>query len=243
MPGANRTSPRRGNPQNARRPKFCPAYQARQPWCIMRARRSQPWRAALRNQVGQRVLHDILCEALPPAERESVPALYRLGWLLAEYGRNGRKDEKAALETLRRALGKAPDDPDSNTETGVILMREGDAAQARPYFERALHADPTQTAAARGMATIFTQQKLPEAARARQVAEALEKREAAMRETRGRYLAHPEDTGNVLKLAELEARNGNRNDAFDLITHTLQADPNNAAALNLLHRLTSTIQK
>jgi tetratricopeptide (TPR) repeat protein len=182
-----------------------------------------------------------LLEGLPASERQSARALYTQGWLLAEYGRNGHKDEKAALELLQQALAKSPADADANTEAGNILLRQGDLNQARTYFEKALHSDTTQAVAARGMATIFARQNLAEAARAKQIADTLEKRETDLREARGRFLTRPDDTKNALRLAELEAHSGNRPDALVLITRTLQTDPNNANALSLLHRLTTRL--
>ena len=184
-----------------------------------------------------------LIEGLPTQARESVPALYRLGWLLAEYGRDGKKDPKAALEVLNQALAKAPNDADSNAWVGTLLLEQGKLQEARTHFALALQADNSNVKAAQGMAEIFARQKLPNAARAKQVAEGIAKQEIDLRQARGRYLTHPEDTDNTLKLVTLEARTGNRVDALTLIKHTLQSDPNNDAALKLLHSMTTSLQK
>lgn len=184
-----------------------------------------------------------LLEGLPESARQSPPALYRLAWLLAEYGRNGQKDDPAALKALEQALAKAPDDPDSNALAGTIWLRAGDLEQAGSHFNRALQGDPNNARAARGMATVMTRQKHHQAAKGRMIAETLEKREAALQQARGRYLSQPEDSHTLLTLAELEAQTGNRLDALDLIKQALQKDPNDAAALELLHRLTRSLGK
>ncbi len=184
-----------------------------------------------------------LLETMPESERGSPHAQYRLGWLLAEYGRNGHKDEKSALEALYRARATDPANAESNAEAGKILLRQGDTKRARAHFENALHSEATNAVAARGMASIFASQHLPEATRARQIAETLEKRETTLRDARRKYLMEPADTANALRLAELEARTGNRLDALDLITGVLKADPNNGTALALLHRLTTSLEK
>lgn len=183
-----------------------------------------------------------LLESLPEAVRNSPPALYRQGWLLAEYGRNGQKDDRTALEALNQALAKAPEDPDTNALVGTIQLRAGNIEQARASFVRALQSDNGNVRAARGMATILMRQKNPQATRGQQVAALLEARETGLQKARGRYLAQPQDIPNTLKLAELEAQNGNRNDALALIKTALQQDPNNAATLALLHRLTKSVK-
>src|SRR5205085_6782239 len=134
-------------------------------------------------------------------------------WLLAEYGRYGRRDDRAALELLDRVLKASPEDGPANLEKGRILLRAGKARAALPCLQRAASAMEPNTELLSATAEAQTRLKNPAAARMTQSAQAFKKLVDELNAARQRYLADPDKRDNLIELARLEAETGNTQDA------------------------------
>jgi tetratricopeptide (TPR) repeat protein/mono/diheme cytochrome c family protein len=74
-------------------------------------------------------------------------------------------DQRAALQEslVRHRLGKYPEDFGANYNMGDLLLSQGDASGAIPYFQVAAKADPSSALAATELGVaLFTTSKLPE---------------------------------------------------------------------------------
>jgi tetratricopeptide (TPR) repeat protein len=176
-----------------------------------------------------------LVEPVPAQPHLPVQANYMLGWLLSEYGKGGRRDDITALSYLDKALALDPNHGPSNLAKGKVLLRQGQYAQAQACLERALQNGSDTEEAFRALAEDYTRLQNPHAGDAQRAADAVRASTASLQQARRRYLTNPEDAANILALARLEGNHGNTTEALDLIKQALQKDPNNAAALSLLH--------
>ena len=73
----------------------------------------------------------------PPDRLAAVTAYRGLAWIYAD-----REKYPQALQTLDQAAAIDPVDADTDGEKGMILARAGDAANAAPFLEKALAAEP-----------------------------------------------------------------------------------------------------
>lgn len=73
----------------------------------------------------------------PPDRLDAVTAYRGLAWIYAD-----RAQYPQALQTLDQATAIDPVDADTDGEKGLILARAGDGANAAPFLERALIAEP-----------------------------------------------------------------------------------------------------
>jgi tetratricopeptide (TPR) repeat protein len=176
-----------------------------------------------------------LVEPVPAQPNLPVQANYMMGWLLSEYGRGGKRDAKTALAYLDKALALDPNHAPSELAKGKILLRQGRYAQAQAFLEHAIQNGSNTEEAFRALADDYTRLQNPHAGDAQRAADAVRAATTRLQQARRRYLANPDDTANTLALARLEGNNGNTTEALDLIKQVLQKDPNNAAALSLLH--------
>ena len=176
-----------------------------------------------------------LTEAQLKSAASSPQANYLMGWLLGEYG--GSSAGEKALAYLEIALKQDPNNLPSAAEKGILLARLRRDAEAQKSLEYAVqHGAPfAETLAA--LAQVRMRLHRPDAARLAQAAAELQRLVQALQAARTHYLKSPSDTSNALALAALEAQFGNRPDAVDLVQQALRANPDDPAALRLLHAL------
>ena len=91
-------------------------------------------------------------QQMPPDKLDLVMAYEGLASLYAD-----RSDNQRALETLAEAREIAPDDPDADTEEGLILVRTGQWSEAEPLLEKTLAANPENENALSSMALVAWQ--------------------------------------------------------------------------------------
>lgn len=175
-----------------------------------------------------------LVDALPTPSQFPAQADYLRGWLLAKQGRDGKRDDRAALESLNRALALAPNDGPTLLAKGRILLRRGDAAAANACLEAALQESGPSAEGLAALAEARRQLGKPDAERLAQSARAFAKFMDALHAARQRYLTDSESRDTLIRLARLEAMQGNVSDAQELLNRILQRDPNDAQALALL---------
>ncbi len=164
-------------------------------------------------------------------------ANYVAGYVLAECRSPSKRDDRAALPYLRKAVELAPQQPLANAELGMVLYRLNQPAEARKRLEFALSSAPPRAEAVRTLATIYAAQRNPQAPRIARKAGEVEAAERQTRLARQRYLAGATDDPNTLRLAYAEGSQGNPDDALDLIKQVLKKNPDNPEALKLLDRL------
>jgi tetratricopeptide (TPR) repeat protein len=175
----------------------------------------------------QALARPLLARARNPARANLV-----MGELLMQQHR------PQAVDYLQKSLALAANQAQVQSALGSLLLREGHPAAAQPLLERAYRQNPTDTRALQALATVYARLQRPAARPARQAALALQSYQTALLRARRRNLSSPDDSRNALLLAQLEAQRGDGPDAIDLVMRVLHADPDNPAALRLLHRLT-----
>jgi tetratricopeptide (TPR) repeat protein len=104
-------------------------------------------------------------DALPTPSSLPVDSDYLRGWMLAEYGRAGKRDPQQVLTLLDRALQRAPENGPANLEKGRILLRAGNARAALACFQKARDVMAPSVELLAGVAAAQTQLKHPDAAR------------------------------------------------------------------------------
>jgi protein O-GlcNAc transferase len=167
------------------------------------------------------------------ANPKSPEAYFMRGWLEAR-----RPGGAAAAEAaLRRALALAPDHPRSLAELGALLARQGRFREARAPLERARAQRPGDPAIARDLARVYRGLGDARAAALERDAAARERFETRWRAARRRQRAQPQDPAANLELARLERERGDADEALERVRAVLRDDPNNTAALRLLHEL------
>lgn len=175
-----------------------------------------------------------LLDSLPAAPALPAQTDYLCAWLLAEYGRNGKRDAAQARTLLDRVLAQAPDDGPANLEKGRILQRAGDARGALLCLQKAQKNAPPSFELLSAVAETQARLKHPDAARMKQSALAFGKLVDSLYTARQRYLTDPDNRDNLVKLARLEATMGNPQDAEALLTQVLKRNPNDVEALELM---------
>jgi predicted Zn-dependent protease len=190
--------------------------------------------AQMRARAGRAAEAWNLLDSLAASPQSPVQANYLRGWLLAEAGRGGRRDETAALEALNRALASAPRDGPSLLEKGRILLRQGDIAAASVNLEAALRESGPSVEGLAALAEARRRQGKPDAMQLARATQDFARFQDALHGARQHYLADPESRENLLRLARLEASQGNGDDAEEMLNRLLQRDPNDAQALALL---------
>lgn len=169
---------------------------------------------------------------------------YLEGWLLGEYGRNGKRDLGTALSYLGRALQINPDHTASLTELGILFLRQGNLQAAHETLEHAFRAAATAPSDTRdtlarldALVDLYAQENNPLLTQAQQTAEQMKATILPLQAARHRYLTHPDDVANNTVLAEQEAKVGNVLDAYSLTKKVLAKDPQQKQALALYTRL------
>lgn len=175
-----------------------------------------------------------ILESLPAKSAISASSITLRGWMLAEYGHFGKRDDKAAVELLDQALKVSPEDGPANLEKGRILLRFGKPSEALACLQTAASAMEPNSELLLATAKAQTRLKNPSAARMTQSAHAFEQMVNSLYSARQRYLKAPNDRNNLVRLARLEAASGNAQDAQTLLTRVLQQDPNDKEALRLM---------
>lgn len=167
------------------------------------------------------------------ANPKSLEAYFMRGWLEAR-----RPGGAAAAEAaLRQALTLDPEHPRSLAELGALLARRGRFREARAPLERAHAQRPGDPAIARDLARVYRGLGDARAAALDRDAATRERFETRWRAARRRQRAHPQDAGANLELARLERERGDAAEALERVRAVLRDDPNNTAALRLLHEL------
>lgn len=149
-----------------------------------------------------------------------------------------RQNSPQAGDYLKKSLNLAPNQTQAQSALGSLLLHEGRLTEAQPLLESAYRQNPTDLRAIQDLATVYARLKRPAVSKAQQSAAALKTYQTALFRARQQYLNKPDDKSNSLTLAQLEAQRGNGQDALDLTMQILHSDPDNAAALKLLHHLT-----
>jgi predicted Zn-dependent protease len=180
-------------------------------------------------------IDEALALARPLLARARNPA--RANLVLGELLMQRRSPQ--AGDYLHISLALAPAQAQVQSALGSFLLREGHPAAAQPLLERAYRQNPTDARALQDLAAVYARLQRPAARRALQAARALQSCQTALLRARRQYLKAPNDRRNALLLARLEAQRGNGPDAMDLVMQALHADPDDPAALGLLHRLTT----
>lgn len=160
-----------------------------------------------------------------------------MGWLWAQYGREGKPDAVLAMDYLDKSLQADPNHAPANFEKGRLLARQKKFSQARPYLERArqtMIADPDFQET---LGQVYVALKVPNGEKLLQNARNVRKLLVELHTARRRYFAIPQDTRNTLQLARLEAGRGSVQTARLLVNEVLQREPNNYTALDLINRL------
>lgn len=173
-------------------------------------------------------------DTLPARSSLPVQADYLHGWLLAEYGRDGKRDETQALVSLNRALALSPDDAPVNLEKGKILLRSGKAHEAVPLLQKARTHSQPNVELLTALAEAQSQLKNPVAGRMKKSVKEFSALIDRLYLSRQNYLNTPENRDAMVSLARLEATLGNGKDAEALLTEVLKRDPNDAEALKLM---------
>jgi Flp pilus assembly protein TadD len=167
------------------------------------------------------------------ANPQSPEAHFLRGWL------DARKPGSAAAAeaALRRALALEPDHIRSLAELGSLLARQGRFREARAPLERARAQRPDEPAVARDLALVYRRLGDPRAPALEGEAAARERLETRWRAARRRQRAHPRDAAANLELARLERERGDAAEALERVRAVLRENPNDAAALRLMHEL------
>jgi tetratricopeptide (TPR) repeat protein len=173
-------------------------------------------------------------DALPTPSSLQLESDYLRGWLLAEYGRGGKRAPQQGLNLLDQALKLAPENGPTNLEKGRILLRAGNARAALACFQKARDVMPPSMELLSGVAAAQKQLNHPDAARMDHSAHAFAQMAGELYEVRRAYLTDPTNRDTMVKLARLEAPMGNVQDAQQLLTAVLKRNPNDAEALKLL---------
>ncbi|HLK61118.1 MAG TPA: tetratricopeptide repeat protein, partial [Chthonomonadaceae bacterium] len=122
----------------------------------------------------------------------ATQADYLTGWLLAEYGKDGRHPNmKLALPCLENVLKYDPRNIAGNTEIGLIYERQGQDEKALPYLERAAQLGPSNVEAIHALVRVALRLGRADLVIAAQSNTAVD-RVVALRTARNRYLNHPE---------------------------------------------------
>lgn len=175
-----------------------------------------------------------LLDALPAQTARRAQADYIKGWILAEYGKNGRKDDAGALQLLDRVLAETPDDNAANVEKARILLRMNDVHSAQACLQRARRATVPSAELLTTVAAVQTKLHNPAAPQMEQNARAFSTLVNKLYAARQKYIADPSRRDNRVELARMEASVGNTQDAQTLLTQVLQQNPNDAEALKLM---------
>lgn len=174
-----------------------------------------------------------LADQVQTANPVSAAAHYLRGWLAARRGKPSREAEVA----LRRALELDPEQFRAHATLGGLLARRGRFHEAKTHLERArpyLGDDPDLLG---DLARAYRGLGDPRAAALEREAAEATRLKARYQTLRRRLRAHPDDAAAGLELARLEQRRGDVAAALERVRAVLRNDPNNAEALQLMHRL------
>jgi Flp pilus assembly protein TadD len=170
-------------------------------------------------------------------EPGSLQAHYLMGWLLARTRPPSPATDAEAERHLRQVLAQEPRHPAASAELGALYARQGQPARARPLLEAARAQAPADPTVTRHLAEVYALRRDPRAAALATAAGRLEEYQARRRDLRRRHLHRPTDPTVTLQLARLELAAGQTAEANDLTRQVLRADPDNPAALELMHSL------
>lgn len=164
-------------------------------------------------------------------------AHYLMGWLIARATPHTAAADAEAVRHLREVLAQNPQHAGALAELGALDGRRGQFSRARPLLEAARKQDLTDPGLTRSLAQTYARLGDPRAASMAALAQRLEERQQRRRALRLRHLRQPSNTGVTLQLARLEWAEGQTQEATDLTSQVLHADPNNREALELMHAL------
>ncbi len=170
-------------------------------------------------------------------EPDAIQAHYLLGWLLARAAPRTGATDAAAERQLRQVLAQNREHAGALAELGALALRRGRPAQARPLLEAARAQDASDHEVALSLAQLYARlgdaRAASMAATARRLTELRQRRQSLRR----RHRERPADPAVTLPLARLELSAGQTHEASDLVGELLRVDPNNRAALELLHAI------
>jgi Tfp pilus assembly protein PilF len=169
-----------------------------------------------------------------PARAE---AHYLLGWA---YNRGPRTQDAIQKATghFQAAAHLQPDDADSYSELGKLLLQTGHPVQARVALEKALQINPRLVQAANSLIQAY--HRLGQEAKAESMerqARSLMERSDHLRELRKKAEFAPDDLDITLRLAQAELDDGNLTDTMRYVQGVLTRRPADRRALGLLARV------
>jgi Flp pilus assembly protein TadD len=189
--------------------------------------------AQVLERAGQREEAFRLVEGVLANDSRSADAWFLRGLLAMR-----RPGRAATAETsLQRALALDANHARSHAALGSLRLRQGRWGEARVHLERAHSLRPADPGVAGDLAVAYRHLGDSRAVAVEQEAREGERSEAQWREVRRRHRAHPEDRAVTLQLATMERDRGNAIDALERVRALLSHDPNDAAALKLMHEL------
>jgi Flp pilus assembly protein TadD len=164
-------------------------------------------------------------------------AHYLMGWLMARAAPHTAAADAEAIRQLRQALAENPQQAGALTELGAIDVRQGQFARARPLLEAAQKLNPIDPGLTRSLSEAYAHLGDPRAARTAALARRLDEQQQRRRALRLRHLQRPSAAAVTTSLARLELAAGQTQEATDLVNQVLHADPDNRAALDLMHEI------
>jgi tetratricopeptide (TPR) repeat protein len=167
----------------------------------------------------------------------SLQAHYLMGWLAAHADPHTPAADTDAVRHLRQALALSPQHAGALAELGALDVRQGQFARAKPLLEAAARQNPTDPDLARSLAATYAHLGDPRAPRLAALARRLDARQQRRRALRRRHLLRPTDAAVTVQLARVELSDGQTQEAHDLVSEVLRADPDNRGALDLLHEV------
>ena len=164
-------------------------------------------------------------------------AHYLLGWAFNRASRTPEYITKATFH-FREATRLQPDDAESYSELGKLLLQTGHYQEASRDLEKALEINPRLVQAANSL--ILVQRSLGHEAKALQMerqARSLMERSDHLRALRKKAEMVPDDVSVTVQLAEAELDDGNLTDALRYVQAVLARRPADRAALKALIRI------
>jgi tetratricopeptide (TPR) repeat protein len=166
-----------------------------------------------------------IVEAELATNKFPVQAHYLEGWILSEYGRDGKLDLKNAVIHFGLALVENSEHTQTLTQLGRIYLRTNNLSGAQTELEHAFKNGPASLELVDALVELYDRLNSPLLIQAKQTNEQLKAAMIPLRNLRHRYVQNPNDLDNNMKLADAELGVGNTFDAFDLVRMVHEKDP------------------
>ncbi len=180
-----------------------------------------------------------IVEAELATDKFPVQAHYLEGWILSEYGRAGKIDDKNAIIHFGLALVNNPEHTQTLTQLGRIYLRRNNLHGAQIELERAFKNGPASLELVDALVELYDRLNSPLLIQAQQTNEQLKAALIPLRDLRHRYVQNPNDLNNNMKLADAELGVGNTYDAFDLVRMVHEKDPGRKDAADKYTEMTT----